>query len=139
MSPLRGVSFVNSADTQVAPEFSLLSTLGVKLTGPHSFLRVGSKCTPRPLLLFRTLRDAGEEVSGASRALCLPSSFPAPSTDPLLASGGDLQHLSDAQCLGIHPMVQHADQQPQGESGARVLRRLLGASGLPPSRRHPLI
>lgn len=41
----------------------------------------------------------------ATRALRLPSSLPAYSTDPLLASRGHLQHLSDAQRLGLHPVV----------------------------------
>lgn len=51
-----------------------------------------------------------------------PRSCPSPWShplfaDPLAACGGHLQHLPDAQCLGVHPVVQHADQQPQGRAG----------------------
>ena len=59
--------------------------------------------------------DTGGEVLEAERAACLSHSSPTHPTDPLLARGGDFQHLPDAECLGVHPVVQHADQQPQGQ------------------------
>lgn len=37
-----------------------------------------------------------------------------PPADPFPARGGHLKHLPDAQRLGLHPVVQHADQPPEG-------------------------
>lgn len=48
--------------------------------------------------------------------------------DPLAARGGHLEHLPDAQCLGVHPVVQHADQQPQGRAQQRAAAA--GGAGL---------
>lgn len=81
------------------------SPLGVELLQSHSCSESASGVT-RFLVLTRG--GAAEEVFWSCEAHLSATSFPVcppHSADPLLAGRGDLQHLPDAKCLGVDPVV----------------------------------
>lgn len=51
--------------------------------------------------------------------------YPFQHADSFPARGGHLKHLPDAQRLGLHSLVQHAHQPPQGKTASSAGRALI--------------